>query len=114
MAVGTKGEIWIIECKSSLADFRADHKWMGYLDWCDRFFWAVDADFPRHQLPGDTGVILCDAFDGEILLMGARTELNAARRKKLILKFGRDSAARLSAFTDPAVSSRFSGILPAP
>ena len=27
-------------------DFVSDLKWGGYLDWCDRFFWAVDADFP--------------------------------------------------------------------
>ena len=46
MALGPKGEIWVIECKSSRADFQSDHKWQGYLEWCDRFFWAVDGDFP--------------------------------------------------------------------
>ena len=51
MALGPKGEIWVIECKSSRADFRADRKWQGYLDYCDRFFWAVDADFPTDLLP---------------------------------------------------------------
>jgi len=54
MALGPKGEIWIVECKSSRADFQADHKWQGYLAWCDRFFWAVDTDFPTELLPADT------------------------------------------------------------
>lgn len=38
MAIGPKGEIWVIECKSGREDFRSDHKWRGYLEWCDRFF----------------------------------------------------------------------------
>ena len=33
MALGPKGEIWIVECKSSKADFQSDHKWQGYLEW---------------------------------------------------------------------------------
>ena len=41
----------------SEADFRADRKWQGYHDWCDRFFWAVDADFPVELLPEGTGLI---------------------------------------------------------
>ena len=41
MALGPKGEIWIVECKSSRADFMSDSKWDGYLEWADRFFWAV-------------------------------------------------------------------------
>ena len=55
MALGPKGEIWVVECKSSRADFQSDNKWHGYLDWCDRFFWAVGADFPTDLLPADTG-----------------------------------------------------------
>ena len=46
MGLGPKGELWVIECKSSRADFLSDSKWQGYLEWCDRFFWAVDTDFP--------------------------------------------------------------------
>ncbi len=36
MALGPKGEVWIIECKSSRADFQSDQKWQGYTEWCDR------------------------------------------------------------------------------
>jgi len=51
LALGPRGEVWVIECKSGRADYLADQKWQGYLPWCDRFFWAVDADFPTDLLP---------------------------------------------------------------
>ena len=63
MAVGPKGEIWVIECKSSRVDFTSDQKWGGYLEWCDRYFWAVDTDFPTELLPDDTGLIIADAYN---------------------------------------------------
>lgn len=104
MALGPKGEIWVIECKSGLADFRADQKWRGYLDYCDRFFWAVDPAFPTEVLPPETGLILADAYDAEILRMGPQTPLAAARRKALLLRFARQAAARLQGWRDPGVS----------
>ena len=36
MALGPKGALWVIECKSSRSDFITDRKWQGYLEWCDR------------------------------------------------------------------------------
>ncbi|MCY4461911.1 MAG: MmcB family DNA repair protein [Albidovulum sp.] len=95
MALGPKGEIWIIECKSSLTDFRTDTKWQGYLDFCDRFFWAVTTFFPLELLPSDTGIIVADAYGAEIVRMAAESKLAAARRKKLTLKFARNAAERL-------------------
>jgi hypothetical protein len=105
MALGPKGEIWVVECKSGRADFNADRKWQGYLDWCDRFFWAVDADFPVELLPDDTGLILADAYDADILRMGPETPLSAARRKAVLRIFARSAAARLQALRDPAVAA---------
>jgi hypothetical protein len=105
LALGPKGEIWVIECKSGRADFQADRKWQGYLEWCDRFFWAVDADFPTDLLPEATGLILADAYDAEILRMGPETPLAAARRKALLHRFARHAAARLHALRDPGVSA---------
>ena len=58
MALGPKGELWVVECKSSRADFMCDAKWQGYLDWCDRYFWAVDQDFPTDLL----GIYLSSIF----------------------------------------------------
>ena len=37
LALGPDGAIWIVEVKSSPADFRADGKWPDYRDFCDRF-----------------------------------------------------------------------------
>ncbi len=105
MALGPKGEIWVVECKSSRADFQTDHKWQGYLEWCDRYFWAVDGDFPTELLPDETGLIIADGFDAEILRMGPETKLAAARRKKLTAKFARHAARRLQGYRDPGVAA---------
>lgn len=104
-ALGPKGEIWVVECKSSRADFLSDHKWQGYLAFCDRFFWAVDAAFPKELLPEGTGLIVADGYDAEILRMGPETRLAPARRKKMSLKFARDAARRLQGYRDPGVSA---------
>ena len=103
MAVGPKGEVWVIECKSGRADFRTDQKWHLYLEWCDRFFWAVDAGFPTGLLPDGTGLILADAYDAEIVRMGPDTPLAGARRKVMLQKFARHAASRLQALRDPAM-----------
>ena len=104
MALGPAGEIWVVECKSGPADFRADRKWRGYLDWCDRFLWAVGPDFPAELLPDDSGLILADAFDAEILRPGPETRLAPARRKALVHLFARHAARRLQALRDPGFS----------
>jgi len=104
MALGPRGEIWVVECKSSRTDYLTDRKWQGYLEWCDRFFWAVDADFPTELLPEGTGLILADGYDAEILRMGPETLLAGARRKMLVQKFARHAALRLQALRDPAIS----------
>lgn len=101
MALGPKGEVWIIECKSSRADFTSDRKWQGYLEWCDRYFWAVDEAFPSDLLPDDTGLIIADAYDAEIIRMGPETKLAPARRKVMTQKFARHAALRHHAARDP-------------
>ena len=101
MAVGPKGEVWVIECKSGRADYLSDRKWQGYLEFCDRFFWAVDSAFPAELLPEGTGLIIADAYDGEILRMGPETPLAGARRKAMLHHFARNAAFRLQAMRDP-------------
>ena len=105
MALGPKGEFWVIECKSSRADFMADGKWQGYLDWCDRFFWAVPPDFPREILPIGTGLILADAYGAEIVAMGRESPLPAARRRAQTLRFARAAAMRDQGARDAGVSA---------
>ena len=103
MAMGPKGEIWIVECKSSRADFLTDQKWRGYLNWCDRYFWAVDEDFPNELLPEDSGLIIADAYDAEIIRMGPEARLAGARRKVMLQKFARHAALRWQAARDPGM-----------
>ncbi|MGR3512781.1 MAG: MmcB family DNA repair protein [Paracoccaceae bacterium] len=104
MALGPKGEIWIIECKSSRADFQGDHKWEGYLEWCDRYFWAVDEGFPTDLLPLETGLLIADAYDAEILRMAPESRLAPARRKVMVQKFARHAALRWHAARDPGLA----------
>lgn len=101
LALAPDGEIWIVECKSCREDYRADGKWTGYPEWGDRFFWAVPADFPADILPPETGLIVADAYDAEILRFPDAARLAPARRKALTLRFARLAAARLQAVTDP-------------
>ncbi len=103
MALGPKGEIWVVECKSSRADFASDGKWQGYLDWCDRYFWAVDEDFPTDLLPEGTGLIIADAYNAEIIRMGPEAKLASARRSALTRKFARHAAQRLQGLRDPVL-----------
>ncbi|MGH1354327.1 MAG: MmcB family DNA repair protein, partial [Thalassovita sp.] len=103
MGLGPKGELWVIECKSSRADFQSDSKWQGYLDWCDRYFWAVDADFPTDLLPDGTGLIIADQYSAEIIRMAPEDKLAAPRRKVLTHKFATHAARRLQALRDPRV-----------
>ena len=60
MAVGSKGEIVIVEVKSCLQDFQTDQKWPEYAPYCDRFYFAVDCDFPKERIPEHAGLMVCD------------------------------------------------------
>ena len=106
-AVGPRGEIWIVECKSSWADYSSDSKWQGYLAYCDRFFWAVRASFPHKLLPPESGLIFADQHDAEIVRMGSDIDLAAARRRKLTLKFARTAAERHFGLAEAAAWERF-------
>ncbi|HVL21406.1 MAG TPA: MmcB family DNA repair protein [Amaricoccus sp.] len=103
-ALGPRGELWVVECKSSRADFVSDMKWGSYLEWCDRFFWAVDADFPVDLLPADAGLILADAWDAEIVRWPEAAALPGARRRALTQRFARTAAARLALLADPQLT----------
>lgn len=101
MALDRKGEIWIVECKSSRTDFTSDRKWGGYLEWCDRYFWAVDDAFPTELLPEGTGLFIADGYGAEMLREAPLDKLAPARRKALTLDFARAAARRLQRLTDP-------------
>jgi len=101
VALGPKGEIWIIEIKSCLADYRSDGKWPDYDAFCDRFFFAVDANFPTDVIPCDSGLIIADRYGAEIVRDCTEQRLASARRKALTLRFARIASQRLHATLDP-------------
>ena len=101
MALGSRGEIVIVEVKSGLDDFRTDRKWGDCLPYCDAFFFAVAPEFPRQILPDAPGLIVADAFDGAVLREAPPTPLAGPRRKALILAFARLAAMRATAGLDP-------------
>jgi hypothetical protein len=94
MALGPKGEIFIVEVKSGVEDFRTDQKWREYGPYCDAFAFAVAPEFPREILPEDPGLIVADGFGGAILREAPVVPLAGARRKALTLAFGRLAALR--------------------
>src|SRR5712691_5792066 len=101
VALGTDGEVWIVEIKSSIADFRADQKWMDYRLHCDRLFFATTLEVPCEIFPSDTGLIVADAFGASIVCQAPEHRLHASTRKSLMLAFARAAALRLSALADP-------------
>jgi hypothetical protein len=101
IAIGPRGEVWIVECKSGRADFVADRKWQGYLAWCDRFFWAVAPGFPAGLLPEGAGLILADGFGGEILRLPAEQRLAPGRRQAVLRAFARSAARQVQGLRDP-------------
>lgn len=103
-ALGPKGDIWIVEIKSSIEDFRADRKWRGYLDFCDSFFFASHAGVPADIFPADAGFILADAHGGEIVRDLPHAALAPARRKATTLRIAQAAAARLHRLADPGFS----------
>lgn len=94
LALGPRGEFVIVEVKSGVEDLRADAKWPDYLPWCDRFFFAVDPDFPRRVLPQGPGLIVADGFGGMVAVESPCAPLAGARRKSLTLQFARLAAWR--------------------
>jgi len=101
VALGGGGEILIVEIKSSVADFRADQKWIEYRPHCDRLFFATIAAVPREIFPTDAGLIVADAFGASIVCDAPEHRLAPARRKSVMLRFAHAAALRLQALADP-------------
>lgn len=98
-----KGRIVIAEIKSCEADFAADEKWEDYLPFCDEFFFAVAAEFPRALLPDTEGLIVADGFGGAVVREAQVRAMAAARRKAITLRFARQAAARTAFMLEEGV-----------
>ena len=101
VAIAGSGELTIVEVKSSIEDWRVDRKWPDYLDWCDLLYFAVPVDFPQSLIAEDVGLIVADAYGGEILRHPPRRPVAAARRKALLIDCARLASERLARFEDP-------------
>lgn len=101
MCLDGKGGLTIIEIKSSVEDFRADHKWQDYLAYCDRFYFAVPEDFPQALIPEDQGLLVADAYGASVIREAQARALNAARRRAVTLRFAQLAARRLTSLVDP-------------
>jgi len=101
VALDSAGEIWIVEIKSSVADFRADQKWQDYRAHCDRLFFATSMEVPCEIFPPDTGLIVADAFGAQMVCGAPEHRLPAPTRKAMLLLFGRAAALRLQSLADP-------------
>ncbi len=101
VALGGDGEIWIVEIKSSIEDFRTDQKWAEYRMHCDRLFFATAEHVPLDIFPANAGLILADAYGAELVREAPEHRLHAATRKSVTLAFARAAAGRLQALCDP-------------
>jgi hypothetical protein len=110
VALGADGEVWIVEIKSSIADLRADQKWMDYRLHCDRLFFATTLELPCEIFPPDTGLIVADAFGAAIVCEAPEHRLHAATRRSMTLAFARAAALRLAALGDPDGQSGAGGL----
>ena len=108
MAIDGKGGFTIVEIKVAKADLVGDAKWTDYLDYCDRFFWAVPPRLAhilqeQRYLPGEAGLIVADRYDAAVVRPAALRPMAPARRKAELLRFARRAARRLAAQIDPSL-----------
>ena len=108
MAIDSGGNFTIVEIKVAKADLTGDSKWLDYLEYCDRFYWAVPPYLARildeeRYLPGEAGLIVADRYDAAVVREAAHRPLAPARRKAELLRFARRAARRLAAQVDPSL-----------
>ena len=112
MAIDGKGALTIVEIKVAKADLLGDSKWTDYLQYCDRFFWAVPPDLApicngERFMPNEAGLIVADRYDAVLMREAVHRPLAPARRKAELLRFARRAARRLSAQIDPSMGDDF-------
>ncbi|ASK89029.1 MmcB family DNA repair protein [Sphingorhabdus sp. SMR4y] len=109
MGIDAKGQIVIVEIKVARSDLLGDSKWIEYLDYCDRFYWALPVGFDASPvegpafLPERTGLIIADAYDAEMVRAAATKALAPARRRTETMRLARRAMQR-SAISDGWIS----------
>jgi hypothetical protein len=107
VAINERGEIWIVEIKSSIEDFRADQKWPEYRAHCDRLFFAFTQDLPCEIFPEETGLIVADAYGAHLQRPAPEHRLQAATRKSMTVRFALAAAQRINRLVDPQGHGEF-------
>lgn len=101
VALAGDGSLLIVEVKSCVADFRADHKWRDYAAHCDRLYFAISEATPAAIMPEEAGLILADRFGAAILRDPEPHPLAPATRRAMLLRFACAAADRLHRLADP-------------
>jgi hypothetical protein len=101
VALNERGEIWIVEIKSSIEDLRADHKWQDYRAHCDRLLFACTSELPCAIFPEHTGLIVADAYGAHLQCEAPLHRLPAPTRKLMTVRFGLAAAQRINRLVDP-------------
>ena len=101
IAVNEAGALWIVEIKSSLADYRSDDKWQEYRAFCDRLYFAIPQTMDPGIISPDAGLIVADGFGADVLRHPEEHTLHGSRRRALTLAFARVAAGRLHGLYDP-------------
>ena len=107
ICLSKKGDIVIIEVKSSVEDFRVDNKWPEYQKYCDEFYFATHADVPTDTFPEAEGLFIADAYGAEIIRAAKENSITAATRKTLLLRFAHIANNRLRITTNYAEKAGF-------
>src|ERR1700680_1066666 len=107
VAMNQRGEIWIVEIKSSVEALGADHKCEDYWRRCDRLFFAFAADLPCEIFPVDTGLIVADAYGAHLHCEAPEHRLPAPNRKMMTVRFAMARAQRINRLVDPQGHGEF-------
>src|SRR5450631_4400885 len=107
VALNERGEIWIVEIKSSIEDLRADQKWQDYRMHCDRLFFAFTQDLPCELFPEQTGLIVADAYGAHMHCEAPEHRLPAPTRKLMTVRFAIAAAQRINRLVDPQGHGEF-------
>ena len=111
VAIDPKGIISIVEVKVARGDLLNDNKWPEYLEWCDRFYWALGAGMDPAPLddpirrPDECGRFFADRYDAVLDRPALDRPMAAARRKSETLRFARLAAWRNMLACDPDLIS---------
>jgi hypothetical protein len=107
VALNERGDIWIVEIKSSVEDLRADQKWQEYRAHCDRLFFAFTQDLPCEIFPVGTGLIVADAYGAHLHCEAPEHRLAAPTRKLMTVRFAITAAQRINRLVDPQGHGEF-------